>query len=88
MTAAQLQPLWTFNAVVDALGGTMAVARLTGQRSSSAICSWRNHRGLFPSKYYFEIKGALADRGFFAPVSLFSFYRSGRSTEPSSRQAA
>jgi hypothetical protein len=88
MASSSLTPLWTFEDVVDALGGTMAVARITHQRSSSAICSWRNHRGLFPAKYYFEIKGALAEAGYFAPISLFSFYSSARAREPSTRQAA
>jgi hypothetical protein len=88
MTTSSLKPLWTFNAVVDALGGTGAVARLTGQRSSAAVSQWRRYRERFPSKYYFCMKAALADRGYFAPISLWGFYGSGRAQEPSPRQAA
>jgi hypothetical protein len=69
----KLRPLWTFNDVVDALGGPVAVGRLTGQ-SCACVCNWRSYRGLFPSKYYFVLKGALADRGFYAPISLWGFY--------------
>jgi hypothetical protein len=35
------------------------------------------------------MKAALADRGYFAPISLWGFYGSGRRVqEPSTRQAA
>jgi hypothetical protein len=67
-----MRPLWDFDSVVEALGGTAKVARLTGN-ASSAVCVWRRHKGLFPAKYYFRMKGPLADRGYYAPISLFTF---------------
>ena len=80
-----LQPLWSFNDVVDALGGPVAVGRITGQ-TCAAVCNWRRYRGLFPSKYYFVMKAALADRGFYAPISLWGFY--GTSTIENKKEAA
>ncbi|WP_338834765.1 hypothetical protein [Bradyrhizobium septentrionale] len=79
-----LQPLWTFNDVVDALGGPVAVGRITGQ-TCAAVCNWRRYRGLFPSKYYFCMRAALADEGYFAPISLWGFYGT---TENNNAQAA
>jgi hypothetical protein len=81
----RLQPIWTFNEVVDVLGGPVAVGRLTGQ-TCAAVCNWRRHRGLFPSKYYFCMREALADEGYFAPISLWGFY--GTSETTSKEQAA
>jgi hypothetical protein len=72
----RLKPLWTFNAVVD--------ARLTGQ-TCAAVCNWRRYRCLFPSKYYFCMRAALADAGYFAPISLWGFYGTN---ENSNDQAA
>ncbi len=69
----RLKPLWTFNEVTDALDGPVAVGRITGQ-SGAAVCNWRRYRGRFPSKYYFVMRAALADRGYFAPISLWGFY--------------
>ncbi len=69
----RLQHLSTYNAVVDALGGPVAVGRLTGQ-TCAAVCNWRRYRGLFPSKYYFCMQTALADAGYRAPISLWGFY--------------
>ena len=66
----RLRPIWTFNEVVEVLGGPVAVGRLTGQ-TCAAVCNWRRHRGLFPSKYYFCMREALADEGYFAPISLW-----------------
>ena len=80
----RLKPLWTFKAVVDALGGPVAVGRLTDQ-TCAAVCNWRRYHGLFPSKYYFDIKAALADEGYFAPISLFTFHKAD---ENSNDQAA
>ena len=56
MQKRRLQPLWTFNEVVDALGGPVAVGRFTGQ-SCAAVCNWRSVSRLFPSKYYFAMQG-------------------------------
>ena len=61
------------NDVIDALGGPLMVGRLTDQ-TCAAVCNWRRIRGVFPSKYYFTLKCALADHGYFAPISLFGFH--------------
>jgi hypothetical protein len=71
--ARRLQPLWTFNAVLKALGGPVAVGRITEQ-SCAAVCNWRSYHGKIPCKYYWDIKAALADEGYFAPISLFTFH--------------
>jgi hypothetical protein len=81
----RLRPIWTFNEVIEVLGGPVAVGRLTGQ-TCAAVCNWRRHRGLFPSKYYFCMREALADEGYFAPISLWGFY--GTSETTSKEQAA
>ena len=67
-----MQPVWTFEDVIDVLGGPSAVARLTYQHSQS-IPIWRK-QGSFPTRYYFVMKCALADRGYYAPLSLWAFY--------------
>ena len=81
----RLRPIWTFNEVVEVLGGPVAVGRLTGQ-TCAAVCNWRRHRGIFPRKYYFCMREALADEGYFAPISLWGFY--GTSEATSKEQAA
>lgn len=68
-----LHPLWNFDDVVEALGGPTAVGRLTGQ-PASGVCNWkRGPRARFPPKYYFLIKLALEDKGYYAPLDLFGF---------------
>ena len=76
-----LQSLETYNDVVDALGGPVAVGRLTGQ-TCAAVCNWRRYRGLFPSKYYLCMQDALAAAGYLAPHQLWGFY------EPSENEQA
>ena len=61
--------LTTTNAVIDALGGTRAVAELTG-RGQSAASNWRNHPR-FPPNTYLAMTTALAAKGFFAPAWLW-----------------
>jgi hypothetical protein len=75
----RLQPLWTFKEVVDVLGGYVAVGRICGQSGGTAVHNWRRYRGLFPSKYYFVMRAALADEGYFAPISLWGFYGTNES---------
>lgn len=70
----RLLPLWTFNDVVDVLGGPVAVGRLCGGQTCSCVCNWRSYNRMFPSKYYFVMRAALADEGYFAPISLWGFY--------------
>jgi hypothetical protein len=67
-----LKPAWKFDDVVAALGGPTAVGLLTGN-PASAVCNWRRGRERFPPKYYFVIKAALQDRGYYAPLELFGF---------------
>jgi hypothetical protein len=75
-----MQPLWDFDSVVEALGGPAEVGRLTGN-VASAVCNWRRQRNRFPTKYYFVMKSALADRGHYAPIHLWGFYSSVRDSQ-------
>jgi hypothetical protein len=74
----RLQPLWTFNEVLDVLGGPGAVGDICEGKSCACVCNWRSYNGKFPAKYYWDIKAALADTdpGYFAPISLFTFNNS------------
>jgi len=72
MMNLMLQPLWTFDDVVDALGGPAAVGRITGN-PASGVCNWKRGHARFPPKYYFVIKAALEDQGYYAPLDLFGF---------------
>ena len=83
-TLQPLIPLWTFDEVVDALGGLKGVELLTGM-TSATICNHRRKQ-VFPAKYYFVIKVGLEDRGFYAPISMFGFVREPRPSK--SRQQA
>jgi hypothetical protein len=56
-----MEPLATTSEVIDALGGTAAVARLTG-RSMQAVSNWRE-RGRFTAAAYDPITKALSDIG-------------------------
>jgi hypothetical protein len=76
----RLRQLCTYNAVVEALGGPVAVGRLTGQ-TCAAVCNWRSYNGLFPTKYYFTLQDALADRGYSAPRWLWGFYEAGENKQ-------
>ena len=78
-TFKPLTPLWTFDEVVDALGGNKGVEKLTGM-SSPLVCGHRR-RGTFPAKYYFCIKAGLEDRGFYAPISMFGFISEPRQSK-------
>ena len=84
-TLQPLTPLWTFDEVVDALGGLKGVEQLTGM-TPATTCNHRRMRQVFPCKYYFCMKAGLEDRGFYAPISLFSFVREPRPSK--SRQQA
>jgi hypothetical protein len=62
--------LHTVSAVVDALGGTGAVAVLTRSKWTSAVSNWRRDNA-FPPKTYATIKAALKARGLDAPDALW-----------------
>jgi len=74
-----MEPLDTTSAVIDALGGTAAVARLTG-RSMQAVSNWRE-RGFFTAPSFDAISGALADK------RLAAAHRLWRSVPPSAINA-
>lgn len=66
-----LSKLTTTRAVVTALGGTKAVAGLTGSKYS-AVSNWLlESNGQFPANTYVVINAALAAIGKSAPVSLW-----------------
>ena len=73
MNAPLLKPLWTYDDVVAALGGKKGVGKLTRQ-PPHAVNAWQKQRGKFPTKYYFAMKGALADAGYWAPIDLCAFF--------------
>lgn len=60
----------TATEIIDALGGTSAVADLTGS-SATAVSNWRAVNRL-PSNTYLVIKDALARLGRVAPDHLWS----------------
>jgi hypothetical protein len=61
--------LHSTNAVIDSLGGTDAVARLTG-RGQPAASNWRT-RSRFPANTYLIMTKALTAKGLFAPAWLW-----------------
>lgn len=62
-------PLVFTSPVIDALGGTSVVARLTG-RGPSAVSNWRL-RPRFPPNTYLAMSQALLVQGSFAPAWLW-----------------
>jgi hypothetical protein len=61
--------LLTTIAVIEALGGTRAVADLTGRgQPAAANWYWRPH---FPANTYLAMTGALAAKGLSAPAWLW-----------------
>lgn len=61
--------LATASEVMDALGGNVGVAALTGN-TPGAVWNWRSF-GRFPSKFYLVMTEALAEKGYQAPASLW-----------------
>jgi DNA-binding transcriptional regulator YdaS (Cro superfamily) len=61
----------TVDEVVEALGGTAAVAALTGV-TAPAVSNWRE-RGAIPSEYFLRIGEALRGDGWDVEPSVFSF---------------
>jgi hypothetical protein len=66
----------SYDAVLEALGGARKVAELCDQQANAPY-TWRSTRGKFPSKYYFVMKGALRDAGYWAPIRLWGFHSKG-----------
>jgi hypothetical protein len=69
MSEIQLIHLTTVDEVIDALGGTSAVARLT-HRSLPAVSNWRSERRINPRFYALMIR-ELTRIGFTAEPSLW-----------------
>ena len=55
--------------IIDALGGTLAVAAMT-QSTRPAVQNWRSF-DVFPSKTYLVLTTALAAKGITAPYALW-----------------
>jgi len=65
--------VYTFDGVVDALGGLKAVAALTGV-TPAAVCKWRARDGArFPARTHPRIDAELAQLGVTAPRHLWNF---------------
>ncbi len=63
--------LETIDQVIEKLGGSRAVAEITGRGTSiSMVPSWR-YRKRFPAQSYKRMQDALEERGFSAPDSLW-----------------
>ncbi len=60
----------TVDSVIDALGGTGAVAKIT-RRTAAAVSNWRRV-GTFPPATIYQINGALELIGCTAPAKLFN----------------
>jgi hypothetical protein len=61
--------LRTTKDVIEALGGTTAVAELTG-RSYRAAFNWRGFQ-TFPANTFLKMRAALDEKGELAPPSLW-----------------
>ena len=68
-----MRTLWTFEEIVDVLGGPTLTARLAGGNKVQAVGVWRK-RNKFPCKYHLVMKAALETLCFTAPSELWSFY--------------
>jgi hypothetical protein len=64
------QELTSVEEVFEALGGTTAMARLTGTRVTTAS-NWKRLYGRFPARTYTQITNELAKQGKTAPASLW-----------------
>jgi hypothetical protein len=65
--------VYTFDGVLDAIGGLKAVATLTGV-TPGAVIKWRTRDGArFPARMYERINAELASVGAVAKRDLFDF---------------
>lgn len=62
-------PQWTTAKIIEALGGTAEVAKLTG-RGYTAVCNWATWPH-FPPTLFLLMSQALLQRGIIAPPSLW-----------------
>jgi hypothetical protein len=65
-----MRTLTSIEEVIDALGGTKAVAELTKRSSPSAVPNWKTRK--FPPNTYAIMKAALQAQGADAPDSLWN----------------
>ena len=70
MDATPNKRLDTVAEVIEALGGSNAVRRLTGVKSTQAVWNWGD-RASFPSDLYVLMTEALAAKGFVATPTLW-----------------
>jgi ABC-type hemin transport system substrate-binding protein len=63
-------------AIIEALGGTDAVAKLTGRKYSAAF-NWRSFE-TFPPDTYLVMQRALRERGYDAPPRLWRMVESAQ----------
>lgn len=68
MVRVMAREIATIDDVIDQLGGTSAVARLTG-RPAQAVSNWRR-RGKAPPEAYLIISRALSERGLSVPLHV------------------
>lgn len=65
--------VFTFDGVIEVLGGLKAVAAMTGV-APVTVCRWRRNRGgRFPARTVANIKAELSQRGAFASRDLYDF---------------
>ena len=64
-----METLTTTSAVIEALGGYLAVSEITGSKPK-AVSNWPRFE-TFPAKTYVALTSALSARGMTAPPSLW-----------------
>lgn len=69
------EPLPTASAVIDALGGTAAVARIA-ERTMQSVTNWRAANRL-PAETYLVLQAALKQRKLKAPADLWGIREPG-----------
>jgi hypothetical protein len=74
-----MQELPNASAVIDALGGTVAVAALTG-RVKQQVSYWRKSN-IFPSKFYPLMRDKLQALDFTAPSELWAIEKAKEAAE-------
>jgi len=65
-----MEALTTTSEVMDALGGNLAVAEITGSKPK-AVSNWRSAE-TFPSNTYLALRNALLAKGKTAPARLWA----------------